>query len=85
MPCSFQIVSQMLPEIHTIEKCGFLKPIFILKKLNTLFSKTTNFFQAAGNVYFSTGYIESIITSALQTNKERKLTFVKSVLLFEPQ
>ena len=27
MSCSSQIISEMLPEIHTIEKCYFLKPI----------------------------------------------------------
>ena len=27
MPCFFQIVSEMLPEIYTVEKCDFLKPI----------------------------------------------------------
>ena len=27
MPCSSQIVREMLPEIHTMEKCDFLKPI----------------------------------------------------------
>ena len=26
MPCSPQIISEMLPEIHTMEKCDFLKP-----------------------------------------------------------
>ena len=25
MPCSSQIISEMLPEIHTMEKCYFLK------------------------------------------------------------
>ena len=27
MPCSSQIISEMLPEIHTTKKCYFLKPI----------------------------------------------------------
>ena len=27
MLCSSQIISEMLPEIHTVEKCYFLKPI----------------------------------------------------------
>ena len=27
MPCSSWITSEMLPEIHTMEKCYFLKPI----------------------------------------------------------
>ena len=27
MPCSSQMISEMLPEIHTVEKCDFLKPI----------------------------------------------------------
>ena len=27
MPCSYQIKSEMLPDIHTVEKCFFLKPI----------------------------------------------------------
>ena len=27
MPCSFRIISEMLPKIHTMEKCDFLKPI----------------------------------------------------------
>ena len=26
VPCSSQIVSEMLPEIHILEKCDFLKP-----------------------------------------------------------
>ena len=26
MPCSSQIISDMLPEIHTMEKCDLLKP-----------------------------------------------------------
>ena len=25
MPCSSQIISEMLPELHTIENCDFLK------------------------------------------------------------
>ena len=34
MPCSSRIISEMLPEIHTMEKCDFLKSIthsFIIK------------------------------------------------------
>ena len=27
MPCSSQIISEMLAGIHTMEKCDFLKPI----------------------------------------------------------
>ena len=27
MPCYSQIISEMLPEIHTMEKCDFLKPV----------------------------------------------------------
>ena len=27
MPCPSKIISEMLPEIHTMEKCYFLKPI----------------------------------------------------------
>ena len=27
MPCSSQIISEMLPEIHTMQKFDFLKPI----------------------------------------------------------
>ena len=27
MPCSYQIISEILPEIHTMEKVDFLKPI----------------------------------------------------------
>ena len=27
MPCSSKIISEILPEIHTLEKCDFLKPI----------------------------------------------------------
>ena len=27
MPCSSRIISEMLPEIHIVEKCDFLKPI----------------------------------------------------------
>ena len=30
MPCSSQIISKMLPEIHTMGKCDFLKPINFL-------------------------------------------------------
>ena len=28
MSCSFRIISEMVPEIHTMKKCDFLKPIF---------------------------------------------------------
>ena len=27
MPCSSEIISEMLPESHTMEKCYFLKPV----------------------------------------------------------
>ena len=29
MPYSSQIINEMLPEIHTVEKCYFLKPIIL--------------------------------------------------------
>ena len=36
MPCSSRIVSEMLLEIHKMEKCHFLKSIkFILKQFNS--------------------------------------------------
>ena len=38
MPCSSRIISKMLPEIHTVEKCGSLKPIIFLKSFNSLFA-----------------------------------------------
>ena len=27
MPCSSQIISEMVPEMHTVEKFDFLKPV----------------------------------------------------------
>ena len=27
MPCSCKIISELVPEIHTMEKCNFLKPV----------------------------------------------------------
>ena len=36
MPCSSQIISEILPEIHTMEKFDFLIPIIHFKILNSL-------------------------------------------------
>ena len=38
MPCSSRITSKMLPEIHTMEKCDFLKYVINLKYFNSLLS-----------------------------------------------
>ena len=38
MPCSPRIIGEMLLEIHTMEKCDFLKPI--LKLFTSLLSAT---------------------------------------------
>ena len=37
MPCSSRIISEMLPEIHTMKKYCFLKHIFFLKSFNSVF------------------------------------------------
>ena len=37
MPCSSRIITKMLPEILTIEKCDFLKPIVHSQIINSLF------------------------------------------------
>ena len=29
MPCSSLIINEMLPEIHTMESCCFLKPVIL--------------------------------------------------------
>ena len=43
MPCSSQIIlCEMLPEIHTMEKCYFLKSIIHSQKNNFLFTASNN-------------------------------------------
>ena len=41
MPCSSQTISEKLPEIHTMEKCCFLKPI-IHSQIMLLLSSLVN-------------------------------------------
>ena len=36
MPCSSRTINEMLPEINTVEKCDFLKPITHSKKYDSL-------------------------------------------------
>ena len=47
MPSSYQIIREILPEIHTMEKCDFLKSI-ICKLTEQLWSCCIAFW---GNVY----------------------------------
>ena len=36
MPCFSQIISEMLSEIHTVEKCDFLLPVIRSQIFNSL-------------------------------------------------
>ena len=38
MPCFSQIISEMLPENHTMEKCDFIKCIICSQIINSLLS-----------------------------------------------
>ena len=44
MPCSFRIISEILPKIHTMEKCNFLKTIFhfLIISFSVIYPNDTN-------------------------------------------
>ena len=68
IPCSFRIISEMLPEIHTLEKCDFL--ISIIHCQIILFSVTC----------IMRTIIEFFVWAAINKTTDRKRPVLNSII-----